>query len=498
MKKLILVVITIMAFLFSAFKVYALDISIDDVKIFDISSGVSVSNITSNKLTISPKIAFNNINDYVIYKISFKGSNLKKYTVKTITDNNKSEYIKTSYKYGDSLLEPVYLTLLYSNPSSENTTFNNIKINISLVSDGNEGAITSVDRETQQESKDTISNPQTGLFSHIIVPVILTIVMIFLIRHYTKVDGNSLMILILFVIFLPLTIYAKTLETLTISFDASNIIIKASTKSETSTPVTPTPTTPTKYYVYLYPNGGTGITDGYKFEYTGTTTFSNFPKVTKTNCTLDGWNVGSPTGKEYYQNVDASDNGQKLYARWSCGGSGAGDCKGSYTGPKYSLSTAEKQKLAGMVISEYGGDIIGMKAVASQMANLYEKRKYQGNVGGKSLYEYITTCGWYASADNPPSTNATALQAVEDVLVNGNRTLPLYIDEFDMYPGDIVGAHSMSDSNSYQVGVTKIANIYGSSGTYYCITKSGYDANIFFFTDGAEQYRIAKGYAKGY
>lgn len=180
------------------------------------------------------------------------------------------------------------------------------------------------------------------------------------------------------------------------------------------------------------------------------------------------------------------------------GQGGAGDCKGSYAGPKYSLTTAEKQKLAGMVISEYSNDIMGMKAVASQMANLYEKRKYQGVVGGKSLYDYITTCGWYASDDNPPSTDATALQAVEDVLVNGNRTLPLYIDEFDMYPGDIIGAYSMSDSNSYQVGVTRIVNVYGSSGTYYCITKSEYDANIYFYTSGAESYRASKGYSKGY
>ena len=79
-----------------------------------------------------------------------------------------------------------------------------------------------------------------------------------------------------------------------------------------------TETSTSSYYVLLYPNGGTGITEGQKFEYNGITSFSSFPTVTKTNCTLDGWNVGSPTGKEYYQNVDATDNGQKLYARWIC------------------------------------------------------------------------------------------------------------------------------------------------------------------------------------
>ena len=74
----------------------------------------------------------------------------------------------------------------------------------------------------------------------------------------------------------------------------------------------------TSYYVYLYPNGGTGISEGQKFEYTGTTKFSEFPKVTKTNCTLEGWNVDSPDGTKYYSDVDATDNGKKLYARWNC------------------------------------------------------------------------------------------------------------------------------------------------------------------------------------
>lgn len=78
------------------------------------------------------------------------------------------------------------------------------------------------------------------------------------------------------------------------------------------------PVEPTKYTVYLYPNGGTGITEGQIFEYTDTADFSTFPKVTKANCKLDGWNIGSPTGKEYYQNVDSTDNGKKLYARWDC------------------------------------------------------------------------------------------------------------------------------------------------------------------------------------
>lgn len=76
----------------------------------------------------------------------------------------------------------------------------------------------------------------------------------------------------------------------------------------------------TEYVVYLYPNGGTGIKEGQEFKYTETTPLSKFPTVTKKNCKLDGWNVDSPNGKEYYQNIDSTDNGKKLYARWNCNG----------------------------------------------------------------------------------------------------------------------------------------------------------------------------------
>lgn len=174
---------------------------------------------------------------------------------------------------------------------------------------------------------------------------------------------------------------------------------------------------------------------------------------------------------------------------------GEDTCSGSYVGTKYDLTDDQITQLSRMVNGEYGSDINGMKAVASQMANLYELRKYYSYTGGKSMFEYITTCGWYATARIRFSSSydsSLAKQAVEDVLVNGNRTLPLYIDEFDMFPGDIVGALNSSD---YKSGITPIKNVYGSSGTYYCITTaSSGDSNIFFYTPTAESYKSAKGY----
>ncbi len=309
MKRIIYIITIMTIFFLNITSAYALDISIDKVEILDKNSNISASNITSNELTIRPTISFNRVDDYIIYKISFKGKDINNYKVSEITDNNKSQNVTTTYKHKETLSSPVYLTMLYKSGASENTTMDDISMKINLTGEG-----------SGESGESPASNPQTGLFSHIMVPLVLIVVSAILINHYTKYDENknTPMIIILFILLIPLTVIAEIKTILTINIDASNIVIKESSATNT-TPSTPTTT---KYYVYLYPNGGTGISEGQKFEYEGTASFSTFPKVTKDNCTLSGWNVGSPDGKEYYQDVEPSDSGQKLYARWSCGGSG--------------------------------------------------------------------------------------------------------------------------------------------------------------------------------
>ena len=127
MKKYVLISLMLIMFLFCIDNVYALDISVDSVKSFDKSNTISVSNVTSNDLTIKPSITFNSVNDYVTYKISFKGNDLKKYKVGAISDNNDDTYIKTIYKYGDDLTEPVYVTFLYNKLANANSSLSNFK-----------------------------------------------------------------------------------------------------------------------------------------------------------------------------------------------------------------------------------------------------------------------------------------------------------------------------------------------------------------------------------
>jgi hypothetical protein len=166
-----------------------------------------------------------------------------------------------------------------------------------------------------------------------------------------------------------------------------------------------------------------------------------------------------------------------------------------YKGTTYTLSDSQKQKIAGMIMCEYGTDLNGMKAVASQMANLYEIKKYNNSscVSSRSFYEYITApvcrgcCGWYACYSASSSTNANALKAVEDVIINGNRTLPLYIDEFDMYPGEISPKLQPSE---YKQGETVISGDYGGHGKFWCVTPSGNSGNLFYYTSDSYKQHV--------
>ncbi len=170
------------------------------------------------------------------------------------------------------------------------------------------------------------------------------------------------------------------------------------------------------------------------------------------------------------------------------GGAGSGTSKVKkevWDVPKYSLTDAQKKKLAMMIYQEGNYNQECRDAIASHMCNLYEYKKYH-NQTSKSFYDYITTTTWYASATRK-NTHYTAetLKSVEKCIIGGNRTLPPYVDEFDMYPGDIRSPKKISEYVQFK---SPIRNRYGASGIYYTATvvdssKNAYGkkGNLFFY-----------------
>ena len=105
-----------------------------------------------------------------------------------------------------------------------------------------------------------------------------------------------------------------------------------------------------------------------------------------------------------------------------------------FMGQTYNLTNTELNGICGVARSEQGS-IDGAKAEASLMANLYELLNKNNDFYGKGLYNYVRNSGWFAHAAQHMEEGCSGeyLDAVRDVLINGNRTLPLYINEHDCF-----------------------------------------------------------------
>ena len=163
---------------------------------------------------------------------------------------------------------------------------------------------------------------------------------------------------------------------------------------------------------------------------------------------------------------------------------------GSFT--KYNLTDTQLKKIARLCYQEQGS-VAGAKAEASLMANQLEtsasrQRKY--GTGADGLYNWVRNGGWFARAaywmDNGSASNAI-IEGVRDVLINGNRTLPQFVDEHDCL-SDIksISTGSVKNKNDYISGKTIVKNRYGSTWTFWCFPASGSDP--FGYTDAAYNY----------
>lgn len=164
---------------------------------------------------------------------------------------------------------------------------------------------------------------------------------------------------------------------------------------------------------------------------------------------------------------------------------------------KYSLNDTKIRHLAILCYREQGANLDGVKACASQMCNYYEKHQSKNF---RDVYECTFGSGWYWSkAKNDewvrehPSVPADVVSAVCDVIVNGNRTLPEYVVEYDQlqdykYIVNDGVRHTDKDyilnRHNYHTDKTRVCNRFPDADEYifYC------------FPDGVDGYCDAFGY----
>lgn len=177
--------------------------------------------------------------------------------------------------------------------------------------------------------------------------------------------------------------------------------------------------------------------------------------------------------------------------------SGSGSTGGVSVGQKYNLTNSELEDLAKICQREQGS-AIGAAAEASLMANRYELEIIKGSKWkNSSLYDYVMNCGWWAPANKGTYKNTNlksdVLSAVREVLIDGQRTLPFYVDEHD-WVGDLekivtngktyTSRSAFENHSNYVQNSTVIYNKMGAVYTYYTHPTSSSDP--FGYTSSAK------------
>lgn len=144
----------------------------------------------------------------------------------------------------------------------------------------------------------------------------------------------------------------------------------------------------------------------------------------------------------------------------------------------YNLTDEQIHGLANVFVSEEGEIEEAIKAVSSHLLNRFERYPLTGLT---DPYNYLISAGWWGSASfnrgriggSHGTASATVDGWVSDVIRNGKRNIPLYIDEYDMFPGDVSYATNngatinKADKSQYVKDVTIVHNVYGSTYTFY-------------------------------
>ena len=109
--------------------------------------------------------------------------------------------------------------------------------------------------------------------------------------------------------------------------------------------------------------------------------------------------------------------------------------------PKYTFTDDQKKYIAQIMMRENGGENLSItKDGASHMANLSEVQ-FNHPATAESLVNMIKTSGWFGAGggnipDYAQNPNQNVYDAITQVLEQGNRTLPRYVTEYDMFPLD--------------------------------------------------------------
>lgn len=187
--------------------------------------------------------------------------------------------------------------------------------------------------------------------------------------------------------------------------------------------------------------------------------------------------------ERWFASIDADAKFKKSVLQLSMAN---GSKDGTFMGQTYKLSDAQLEYLASVAQGEQFSSA-GAAAEVSLMANRFELYGSSYGTGADGLYNYVKNSGWWSSNSNRGKPNQVIIDTTKSVLMLGQRTLPLYVDEHDCiycgenYGYDIVSAVNngktidRTDRSQYKKDVTVLTNRYGAVYTFYTFPSEGSD-----------------------
>lgn len=186
------------------------------------STGVTVNDVDLNNDEIINNILFTDVNDYITYDLKLKNTSSEEYTIKSITDNNSSEYLNYSYDNLSNVVlnageeKDLNLTITYIKQATDpnlSVGETNLIITYEKVSgeEGQEEVTPSVNPD--QEDK---GSPKTG--DNVIIYFILGGASLICLILLSKSKKKSNLMIIALAILIPVCVKANSLK-LSIKFN---------------------------------------------------------------------------------------------------------------------------------------------------------------------------------------------------------------------------------------------------------------------------------------
>ena len=203
MKKILLIIVMILTL--GVTGVYALESNVTSISIKEKSESIIVDEPTITDNSIDSKIVFKNVGDYVTFTLGLD-IDTSLYTIESVSDNNESEHIKTTYEINEDKIE---MKLEYETALTTNMDLDDITITISL-------------KDVEGNTETVVINPETNdniiKYITILGVSIFTISGLILLRKKKNIIG-----LILLIAIIPTIVIAEEKMNLAISMGVDDI-----------------------------------------------------------------------------------------------------------------------------------------------------------------------------------------------------------------------------------------------------------------------------------